>query len=433
MPSIGSISNRPSPLAEKHAQYVAQLAAQGAGAAAESDRPNAATGHRRTDVGPEMIAYGVVDQTAGDQSPGEIGTNEPVAIVGAFDALETEYATLRRGAGIMDWPQRATIVIEGADRLDFLNRLMTQQLKDLVEGEARESFLINRKGRVIADVLVIEIAGRVLIDVDIFQAAAVVKTLEEFLFSEDVQIRDRAGEMYHLEAHGPKAAELLATVSGEVEILNISNLRAKAVEMSGKNVVVGRRDQIGDRGFVLLIERDDAVAVWDALLAATKSGAFNGEMQYIRPVGWFGWNIARIEAGTPLMNIDFDATCLPHETSLVKERVSFRKGCYPGQEIVARMENLGKPSKKLIGLRVAGEGLPVAGSDVYPKPKEGEANFDDPIGVITSSTLSPMLSAQPIALAMVKTKDINDGDTLMVMADGAITEATVGPMRFWSR
>jgi glycine cleavage system aminomethyltransferase T len=97
------------------------------------------------------------------------------------------------------------------------------------------------------------------------------------------------------------------------------------------------------------------------------------------------------------------------------------------------MENLGQPKQRLYGLRIPGEALPEAGSDIYPKPAEGEGNFDEPIGVITSSTLSPMLSAQAIAFAMLRTKDIKEGDAVMVMAEGLVTEATVGPVQFWSR
>src|SRR5690554_1434564 len=173
MPSTDSISKkRRSPLLDRHAEYVAQLAAQGPVVDGEQLRPNAAIGHRRPVSGPDMIAYGLMDASAGSEVAEGIGTNEPVEIVGSFDAVETEYAALRRGAGIMDWPQRTTIIVEGGDRLDYLNRLLTQQFKDMSDGEARESFLINRKGRLIADVFVIEIGGRVLIDVDIFQAAA---------------------------------------------------------------------------------------------------------------------------------------------------------------------------------------------------------------------------------------------------------------------
>ena len=129
-------------------------------------------------------------------------------------------------------------------------------------------------------------------------------------------------------------------------------------------IFVMRDDTTGSVGLHLFVPRHRAEAVWTTLLDLD---ATVGEgKRRIRPIGWYAFNIARIEAGTPLMNVDFGPPHLPHETGLLRQRVSFSTGCYPGQEVVARMENLGKPKQSLSGLRMTGEALPVAGDSVFP-------------------------------------------------------------------
>ena len=185
-------------------------------------------------------------------------------------------------------------------------------------------------------------------------------------------------------------------------------------------VVAARRDQTGDAGVELFVPRESADTVWASLLAAPD----------VRPAGWFAYNTARIEAGTPLFNIDFGPTNLPHETGVLRDRVSFIKGCYLGQEIVARMESLGRPKQCLVGLRPAEDLLPVAGGQVFA-PEDG--GMGEQVGWITSSTVSPMLGAVPIAFGLVKSARAEPGTELVVNAEGAQTKATVCSLAFWSK
>jgi folate-binding protein YgfZ len=167
--------------------------------------------------------------------------------------------------------------------------------------------------------------------------------------------------------------------------------------------------------------------VWDALVSQHDATA--GGRRRARPAGWHAYNIARIEAGTPLHHVDFGTESLPHESGVIGERVSFRKGCYLGQEVVARMESLGKPKQRLVGLRIAEDALPVAGSPVFELGADGAPG--NPVGSITSSTLSPMLGASSVAFAMVRTAHAEPGTVLGVPAEGVRATATVQPrLRF---
>jgi folate-binding protein YgfZ len=139
----------------------------------------------------------------------------------------------------------------------------------------------------------------------------------------------------------------------------------------------------------------------------------------VRPAGWAAFNATRIEAGRPMFGIDFDDSILPHETGPALERaVSFTKGCYPGQEIVARMHARQQVARRIAGIRVEDGGLPLAGAKV----------FDDKgneIGGVTSSTVSPILSNAAIALALLKKPHFTTGSIVAVPAEGEMRKATV--------
>ncbi|UCD76776.1 MAG: aminomethyltransferase family protein [Phycisphaerales bacterium] len=398
------------PLRKRHESYVQALQDRGTDDETASARPGAARG-RRAELG-EMVylAYG---PAAG---PEETATH----LVATFGEVEAEYAAVRRATGILDSPHRGLLQVTGSDRIDFLDRMLTQDVGNMAAGSAAESFLLNRKGRIEADLLLIELGDRMLIEVDHCQAKHVRRTLEEYVIAENLRIADVSGEHYQIALHGPKAMDVLGNAA-EGECAELKPLEATTVKIDGVDVAIARRDQVGDAGLCLIMPRDKAEAVWDALLA-TDEVVGEGKRR-VRPVGWYAFNTARIEAGTPLYNIDFGNTNLPHETGVLHGRVSLAKRCYIGQEIVARTESRGRPRQVLAGLRIAGEAVPMAGEAVFEKRSEYETG--DHIGVVTSSTPAPMLGSVPIALAMLKTAAAEVGTSVLVYAEGAIVSAVV--------
>jgi folate-binding protein YgfZ len=403
------------PLRKRHESYVRrEEAAQSAGEAA-GPRTGAAVGRRAAAPEVAYIDYGLPED-------GAIACRIPAT----FGQVEAEYAAIRRAAGLLDCPQRATLRVTGAGRIEFLNRMVTQELNDLRADCAAEAFWLNRKGRIEADLLLIELGEEMFIEVDIHQAARCVQTLEQFILAEDVQIVDCCGDYHHIAVHGPAARRVIAIASGD-DTFALEPLAAKRASINGVDVIIARRDQTGESGFEIITPYHAAETVWDALLGADE--AVGQGRRRVRPVGWWACNIARIEAGTPLMNIDFGTTNLPHETGVLDRRVSFTKGCFLGQEIVARLDSRGRPRQKLAGLRMPGDRLPVAGAQVFEKTAAGRG---EPIGLVTSSTISPMLGATPIAFAMMSTAPLAENATVLVNAEGQVCEATIGPLRFWT-
>jgi folate-binding protein YgfZ len=378
-------------------------------------RPGAATGSIEAVSEIEYLPCGI---SAHDEAT--------CALLANLAPVETEYAALRRGAGVLDCPQRGTLHVRGGERLGFLDRMLTAAIKDMGAGSCRASFWLNRQGRIDADLFLIERGADLIIDVDRHQTAATASSLRGFLFSEDVTIEDASEVMYRLAVHGPLAEAAVGSAAGRRE-WSLPPGAVAAVPIAGADVTVARLDQIGAPGLLLAMERQSAAAVWRALVGADDS--IGGGRRRVRPAGWYAFNIARLEAGTPLFNIDFGPFSLPHESGVLHERVSFKKGCYLGQEIVARLEHLGKPKQVLRGLRVRGDRLPVAGAQVFD-PDEG--TLATPIGTVTSSTLSPMLGAAPIAFAMIRSSHAEESTMVLVNAEGEQVEARVGPLRFWT-
>jgi folate-binding protein YgfZ len=388
-------------------------------------RPGAATGGRTAAPAASFVPWGGAEprrQAACD-------------LVATFGELEAEYAAIRKGAGLMDCPHRGTLLLSGRDRRDFLNRMLTQDLRDLGPGRARSAFLLNRKGRIEADLLVIDLEDRTLLALDIGCGPRTAQALAGFVFTEDVCVEDATEKMHHVALHGPEAIELLGRAAGQP--LGLGPGHAAQVTIRGATVIAAWDDATGGPGLEIVTARHDAQTVWDALLEAGDlpaaplgpPGGGGDRRPRVRPVGWHAFNIARIEAGTPVFGIDFGTENLPHETGLLRERVSFRKGCYLGQEIVARTENLGRPKQALVGLRLRQERQPVSGAAIFDRA--GGAGPDArPVGMVTSSAPSPMLGSVPVAFAMVRCDWTEPGTLVLVDAEGEPAEACVCPLRF---
>ncbi|MEZ6243848.1 MAG: hypothetical protein R3B57_12495 [Phycisphaerales bacterium] len=385
------------------------------------------------------------------------GTHELGApLVAAFAPLELEYAALRRHCVLFDAAHRATLELTGADRLGFLNNMLTQRVADMRPGESRDSFWLNRKGRLVADLRLTELGDRTLIDVDLLVAEETRTSLEAYVFAEDVRIEDATPRTHRLWLIGPSAARLLdacvetppsntsdATTPPTAPPSSLPPNRATRGKIDGVPVVIDRHDLCAELGFELSVPSEHAERVYARLLelgephdATPANGSPDPLADHVRlrPCGWHAINVARLEAGAPIFNLDFDATNLPAETGLLRDRVDFKKGCYLGQEIVARMDALGHPKQTLIALRFEGrEGvddadIPAPGAELRASP-DPEAPA---IGHITSSTISPMLGAVPIALAMVRWGSHTPGGRLTLLGDGGPTTGVVQDrLRFW--
>jgi folate-binding protein YgfZ len=378
--------------------------------------------HRKADA--EMAAWGNVE------------------IVSTFGEPQAEYAAVRKSAGLIDWAQRGVLELTGKDRHGFLNNLLTNQTfskidkTPLAAGQGVYAFLLNLKGRVVCDVNVLEFADRTFLEVDRRYLADLAKLLDMYLFTDEVKIANRGAELHTIAVHGPHAADVLGIPSIERQ------LGTAEVTVAGAKAFAWRDDLTGLPGYHLLISTADVASVWQSLIAQYGQSPELGKRR-LRPIGWAMFNTLRIEAGRPLFGIDFDGQpvqtafpgkaakeaapgspgVLPAETGLFDRAVSVTKGCYLGQEVVARMHARNQVARKIVGVRLESDALPFAGEPVY----DSEQNQ---IGAITSSTNSPLLSGHAICLAFVKARFADPDTIVYVPAEGQVRQGKVVKLPF---
>jgi folate-binding protein YgfZ len=371
------------------------------------------------------------------------GGDESVRLVETYGELHAEYAAIRRAAALLDQPMRAVVEVEGEDRLDFLGRMITQNVAALPPFRSASSFWLSRKGRIDADLRVINLPDRTLLETDVWAAPAAVESLEQYIFTEDVRFTPVGERTHRLALHGPRAVPLLDAASQHAQgpaLTELEEDNACVVRIDDHEVVVDRLDATGDVGLELILPVGAAEDVHRAIITAMQAEAPEepdrpGAGPRARAIGWHAFNMARLEAGAPLFRIDFGPTNLPHETGVLHDRVDFRKGCYLGQEVVARMESLGHPKQTLRRLRVDATiendaQQPVTGDPVFAADEPGAS----PIGAVTSSGISPMLGGAVICFAQVKWKHADPGGTLYIDAGGARLPAVVEEsLASWTR
>ena len=389
----------------------------------------------------------------GDAPDGHPG---PAVLAEQIAELELEYAAIRKHAALFDQPHRGVILVTGSDRLDFLGRMITQDVKPLPPFSWRHSFWLNRKGRIDADMRVIVLPDRILLDMDIHAVSRTLAGLNAYIITEDVTLRDATHDIHRLSVHGPGAAVSLASVVAHAQTVpgvapqstlpTLERGLAMTCAFGGSILTVARDDSTGEIGLEVFVPRDLARPLYEALVSrahdhSPPSAHAKPTAPLLRPIGWHALNIARIEAGTALYNLDFGPNNLPHETGddVLKSRVSFKKGCYLGQEIVARMDARGHPKIVLGALALEGADArddagtprqPVTGAPLFTTADAS----GEPVGAVTSSTVSPMRSSTPILFAMVRHANSEPGTTLFVPAEGRVVVATVQKgLVFWSR
>ena len=373
----------------------------------------------------------------------ELGESvEGVELVESFGSYEAEYAAIRQRVGLAHMPQSGLVELAGSDRTDFLQRILTNNVADLNPGESQRSFLLNQKGRIVADLMVLQDKSVTLMVVDVFDVDNVIKTLKSMLFAEDIAIRNLSNSYELLVLHGPAAPQVVKQMDVSRKDISLDVLSHCTVHLSAASCVLYRHDVAGEPGLHLLVPSERVAQIYQQLLdvlgfepgRVVDADFGSHRRQTLRgwPVGWLALNTARIEAGTPIFHIDFGTDSLPAETAVMDEAVSFTKGCYVGQEIVARMHNLGHPKRLLVGFRVKGSTLPIAGAQVFEPSAQQDlmANSQQIIGGVTSSTVSPLLGRAVVGFAVMKWGRHAVDTPILVPAEGQLVEAQIHDVRF---
>ena len=332
-----------------------------------------------------------------------------------FDDPTIEYRAVRGSVGLIDLSFRGILELTGKDSARFLNGMVTNDVRPLKPGYGQYAAMLSPHGELLADMRIYALADGYWLDLHEELIPQVRDVLERHLIADQVQIRDRRAEFVIVSLQGPACVEPLARLGiGEAKSLGEYQHLDGAVE--GTPVRVIRDSETGEEGFVLVVPVTAAAAVWRALLQA-------GRHDQLRPVGMEALNTLRIEAGIPWYGLDMDEANLLQEVGL-ERAASLSKGCYIGQETVARIAHRGHVNWHLIGLLLEDGEAPEVGTTLLHEQRE--------VGRITSAVRSPALD-RPIALGYVRRERMAPGTILQLKAQKGTSSAEIVRLPFYKR
>ena len=322
----------------------------------------------------------------------------PPVVLDYGDAA-AEYAAARRGAVAVWRSQVGRVRAVGRDRLDLLHRMSTNDLTNMAVGEARATVLTSAIARMVDVLWVLNRAETALYLTGAGRAPVVRRWLGGYVFYNDkVKFEDATAELGQFGLYGPQAAATAEALAGAVALpLGAAELPENRFLDSGE-VIVARTRPLAGAGYAVIAPVGQINALWERAVAAGATPAGEQAYQWLRVAA--GQPEGTV-AGTPLAGRELTEDYIPLEANLWPA-VSFKKGCYIGQEIIARMESRGKLARRLVGLRL---NVPVeVGADV-------SAN-GGVVGAVTSAATLPDLG--PVALAYVKSAAAEPGQAVTV-------------------
>ena len=308
----------------------------------------------------------------------------------SVDTLSADYRTITEGCGLLDRSERGKLALTGSDARSFLQGQVTNDVEALPAGRGCYAAFLTAKGKMLGDLRILATDDELLLDTERVALQGLFNMIRRFSIGYAVELHKRTLERGLLSLVGPAAAVLCGAgdLSAEehthaVVVIPGTGLTARAIRT--------------DVGIDLLCDAADLDALRVALENAGATAVTDAAVECLR-----------VERGRPRYGVDLDDSVIPQEAGLNERAVSFTKGCYVGQETVARLYYRGKPNRQLRGLRLSA-----------PASPGDQLSFEGrTIGTLASVAESPRLG--PIALALVR-REAPPGTTVAVTDDGTVT------------
>ena len=270
-----------------------------------------------------------------------LGTMAGIPYPQAFSHPRLEYEAITHAVALVDLSHAGVLRLTGSDRVRFLNAMVTNDVAALATGTACQALMTTTKGRVVAELLVLARAQELLVLVIQGSTARVADALESHIIADDVTLENLTGRFGVLSVEGPKCRDLLWRLFPR-EPLPLERLKFTENEYQGMRATVVRHSVTGDKGLHVIVDRDHIERMRDYLVQG-------GVGMDGRLAGRVAWNLRRVEGGLPWFDVDVTEDNFPAEARL-ETHVSYEKGCYLGQETIARMHYRGHPNWLLVGL-----------------------------------------------------------------------------------
>ena len=334
------------------------------------------------------------------------------AITLRYTAVATEYAAFRTGAALVDRSHRGRTIFEGDRRAETLTGLVTNDVGALAPGAGLYAAALTPRGKIIADLRIFARDADLLVDVPVRAAAGWLAMIRKFVNPRTTRYADRTDAIADVGVFGPQAGRIVSALSGiDSETLGaLAPYGNTAGSFDERPVTVARVPDIAIEGFELFVPAESCALVWHR---GIELGAV--------PSGLDAYEIARIEAGRPEWGIDIDESTIPQEANLdALHAISYTKGCYTGQETVARVHFRGHVNRHLRGLLFSAD-LPI------PHGAQLVDDTDKTVGDVRSTAISPRLGG--VALAMVR-REVVIGATVRARWENHEVSAAVVELPF---
>jgi glycine cleavage system T protein len=330
-----------------------------------------------------------------------------------FRNIKAEYLAGKGTAAAMDRSHFGRLRLTGAKRLDLLHRISTNDVKSLTDGQGAETILCTEKGRIIDRLLVYAAADHDVVVTSPNMASPIKEAIEKVRFRDDVQIEDVTFKTAMISLFGPEAGRLLEWVARST-VHDLKPHHWKRLQIGSVPVVAARMTAcVGGDGFNLICEAAHGGAAWKEIFEQGGSYGLN-------PMGSEAYEMLRVESGVPSHGRELTDEFNPLEARL-DAAVHWSKGCYTGQEVIARLDSRHKVQKLLVGFLVDPGGVPEPRSRVFAGNVE--------VGIVTS--VVPSLEMRRIiSLGYVRNEQSQPGTRLEIHSGGTSLGAEVAALPF---
>jgi folate-binding protein YgfZ len=314
-----------------------------------------------------------------------------------YGDARAEYDAVRGGdgAGLFDLSSRGRVEVSGGEAVQFLNGMLTNDVARLEDGAWMSAAFPNPQGRLVASARVFRRGDSFLFDTEAATYERVLRSLERFTLAGDFRVRDLTRETAQLSVQGAGAGAVVRAALG-AGAAETGRGRTTPARFQNGEVTVARATHTAEDGFDIFVSDSSAASLWDSLVEARA-----------RAVGFDALEVLRVEAGVARYGVDASDANVVTEVLDEAEAISYTKGCYTGQEIIARIHWRGHVAKKLTGLIFDRElGAPT-------DARLRDCGDGREVGRITSTVFSPRLRRQ-VALALVKYDHLQHGTELKV-------------------
>ncbi|QPD05317.1 MAG: Glycine cleavage system protein T [Candidatus Nitrospira kreftii] len=334
-----------------------------------------------------------------------------------YGDITAEHCAVRQAVGMADLSHRGKLRVTGEDRVKWLQSVISNDILPLQPGQGRYSAFLTHKGKMLTyfrlymqnEAVMLEDVGE--IGDTTFQA------LRKFLLYGTKAKMENCGDSWGLLLiSGPKAAYVVQSAFG-VDVTGLQPVDFVMAQIGGHHALVTRTEETGEVDLEVFIPVDGLLTAWtNAMQAGAKLG--------IKAIGNHAREALRLEAGIPKAGPDLNEEIVPPEANLEGKAFSLNKGCYPGQEVVARMDTYGNVRRKLVGLVLKDSVIPPHGAKLYSGDRE--------VGWITSAARSPQLD-KVIAFGFPLRDFSTPGTELTVACESNKHPATIQPLPFYTK